>query len=130
MSLKANGASGKRGPGGDTTTSYRNMMRQKVATRYDSKHIRAGHDEAAGALWDGHLDLVLQILRHEAASAIDSYRVAHADVNSMICVVKPFNRFGVMLPYNASDSPPRRKCGEHAGTRRRLRARAMHLQKK
>jgi hypothetical protein len=79
------------------------MMRQKVAMTYDNKQFRAGHDSAAGAVQGRHLDLVLQILGHEAARAIHGYGVPHADVNSMIRVVKPFNSFGVVLPYNASD---------------------------
>ncbi len=60
---------------------------------------------------------MLQILGHEAARAVDGYRVAHADVNSMIRVVKPFNSFGVVLPYNASDLPSS-AAEKGSGTRR------------
>ena len=59
-------------------------------------------EQAHGGSSENDLDLVLQILGHEPARAVHYYRVSHADVHSMIRVIQPFNRGGIVLQSNAS----------------------------
>ncbi len=70
--------------------------------------------QAHGGSSGNDLDLVLEILGHEPARAVNYYRVSHADVHSVIRVVQPFNGGGIVLPSNASITEWQGKAGRGA----------------
>ncbi len=70
--------------------------------RYNEHAVALRNMEQAHSGSSGNdLNLVLQILGHEAARAVHYYRVSHADVHSVVRVIQPFNGGGIVLQSNA-----------------------------